>query len=411
MRTSETPLLKEAPSKNGRGEPLQLCLFLRAAILNVGALGAQFSKEYNRLLAIENRLGNSTFQPGVLASHVRQSVEKEILDILNCVLFQIELSVLSLQTPLDSLRSRLHSLEKELQVAEQERAVAKIALGEDLRATLQVLEGEAESLRQSSRRHLIEVVEHHLSSSDYPGNMEDVIQGALAEAITTYFNKALKDISRRLNLHVSRVLSSHQDDADRWPEHMLQTAARLFNIPYAAAADPTDLTMKRKPYWVLRNWIPVFPRIVPRNWIDRLLPSKLRKKRLTKRLFRQVEVLVSHNVENLRWALYQNIKNAFQRFASRMDERFLQVIVATRGTIEAACYIRHDCSKAIADRVERLISCETELEGLCVAIQSWASEHCPEWQTTSRTDLQSNNETGLRSNMDEFYKFKGSLHQ
>ena len=189
-------------------------------------------------------------------------------------------------------------------------------------------------------------------------------------------------MSGRFHLSVLETLSSRQAEADRLTEHLLETAARLFSVPCPAPTSFATFEMKRKPYWVLRKWVPIFPRIVPEYWIDRLLPAILRKKRLTKRLSRQIEALVSHNVENLRWAMYQNVKNAFRRFAVRLDQRFFQMIVATRGTITAACFFRRDYPEKITDHIAQLTSGEAQLESLREEIQSWAAEHRSSCEST-----------------------------
>ena len=102
---------------------------------------------------------------------------------------------------------------------------------------------------------------------------------------------------------------------------------------------------------------------------------KAPERRVTNRILRQIDALVAHNVENLRWAMYQNIRNAFQLFASAVDDRFLQAIVATRGTIEAACLARHDHDHKAGDHVARLESAEARLRNLRGEIRSWATKH------------------------------------
>jgi hypothetical protein len=108
----------------------------------------------------------------------------------------------------------------------------------------------------------------------------------------------------------------------------------------------------------------------------------------------QVEALASHNVENLRWALYQNVKNAFDRFALELEEYFLETIIYTRGTIEAACLTRSEHDQNTTDRLERLTSGEAELEGLREEIQSWATKRCFECESIAWSGIPLKPENG-----------------
>jgi GTPase SAR1 family protein len=316
---------------------------------------------------------------GKVAS-VRMSISKELADILQRILSQIRLTVRSLQLPLDSLKAQLHDLEKELEDIQRQRVLAKVALKGDLKRILRVLEREADFLRRTSRQYLNIVVEEHLSGIECSGNVEQMVQDALGEAIGKFFGNAWKDMALRFQLSVSRTLSCHWDRNEKLAYHVIQATARLVNAPGPDPSGYPKFEMKRKPYWVLRKWVPAFPRIVPEPWIDKLMPAKYRKRRLTNRLLVQVDSLVSHNVENLRWALYQNVRNAFRRFAAALDEKFLGIIVHTRGTIEAACYTRHDHPQKITGHIARLESGEARLQNLCEEIQSWVNGHHPSFR-------------------------------
>jgi hypothetical protein len=67
-----------------------------------------------------------------------------------------------------------------------------------------------------------------------------------------------------------------------------------------------------------------------------LFARELRKHRLQKRLYEEVDTLVTHNVENLRWATLRNLDDAFRRFSSTIDERLKETADAARGAMRAA---------------------------------------------------------------------------
>jgi hypothetical protein len=195
----------------------------------------------------------------------------------------------------------------------------------------------------------------------------------LASEVTELFDQALGKMTRRFDLHVAETLKPHQHRIDELIESVRRAAAELFDIPYRAPESSEAFEMKRKPYWVYRKWDPTLPVLIPEEVIDRLLPPGIRKKRLRKRLFSQIESLARYNVENLRWATLQNLDDAFRRFASRLDELLKETVSATHGAIEAAYLKRREHSESIVEDLARLESAMAELTKICEKIHGRSS--------------------------------------
>ena len=192
---------------------------------------------------------------------------------------------------------------------------------------------------------------------------------ALAEEVTTFFQDSAEEVSRGFGLHVTDTLRPHQERADELIELIRRAAAELFDIPYHAPESSEAFEMKRRPHWVLRKRVPNLPIVVPEEALDKLLPSGLRISRLKKRLSRQIDTLVRHNVENLRWATLQNLNDAFRRFGLTLDQRFQETIAATHGAIQAAYMKRKEHAEAIVEDVARLESAAETLTKICEEIQ------------------------------------------
>jgi hypothetical protein len=333
---------------------------------------------------------------------IHECTTSELIDILQGVLTQIRLTIQSLQMPLDLLRSQLHDLERELKDTERRRVLAKIALRKDLARTLREIETDARLLRQTSGEYLHKIVEDQLSNTESSGNREQIVQDALAVAVRKFFGDAWKEMACRFRLSVSETLLSHWDQAEGLADHLMQAAAQLFYVPRPTTPRRSDsFKVMHKPYWVLRKWVPAFPTFVPEHWIDKLLPARLRSRRLTNRLFTEVEDLASHNVENLRWPLCQNVKDAFHRFALELDEHFLETIIYTRGTIEAACFTRFDHNQNATYHLAQLVSGEAKLESLCDEIQSWLANQCLDCELPMGIPFPSKQEIGVQGNVSE----------
>jgi hypothetical protein len=193
----------------------------------------------------------------------------------------------------------------------------------------------------------------------------------LAEEVTSFFQTSADEVSRAFGLLVTETLRPHQQRADVLIESIRKAAAQLFDISYHAPDSSEAFEIKRRPYWVLRKRVPTLPIVVPEEVLDTLLPATLRIARLKKRLSRQIDALVRHNVENLRWATLQNLNDAFKRFALTLDQRLEETIEATHGAIQAAYVKRKEHAEAIADNLSRLDAATTELTRICSALKEY----------------------------------------
>jgi hypothetical protein len=315
------------------------------------------------LCEVENHLIG--FLVSEKANALREALGRKVRDVLENVVMKVRLGIRSLKMPLSDLEERLQVFQKELKNAEHQRLAAQDLLTGDRKRTLALLEERAEALRQTSAKHLKQVVDASFSAMKDGDVSEKVVLDALAEEVTSFFQTSADDVSGSFGLHVTDSLRPHQQRTDELIELIRRAAAELFDIPYHAPESSEAFEMKRRPHWVLRKRVPTLPIVVPEEALDKLLPSALRISRLKKRLSKQIDTLVHHNVENLRWATLQNLNDAFRRFGLTLDQRFEETIAATHGAIQAAYVKRKEHAEAIVDEVARLESAAVALTRVC----------------------------------------------
>ena len=68
----------------------------------------------------------------------------------------------------------------------------------------------------------------------------------------------------------------------------------------------------------------------------------------------RIDTLARRNVENVRWALRQNIDDTFRRFGSELDAQLAGMIAALHGATRWRSPSAEQRSPAIAAEVERL---------------------------------------------------------
>jgi GTP-binding protein EngB required for normal cell division len=282
---------------------------------------------------VENRLVH--FLAKEKAAALQQAISLKASDIIIDVQMRIQMMVHSLRMPMAQLEQRLGLFDQKLQEAEQQRTVAGDLLEGDRKRLESLLEDQAEGLRKKSRAFLEGIVQRHLVQSRDLHSLELKVQEEMANAIPAFFEHELGEVSRNFSLRVSEVFKSHQQRAGELIETMRKTASELFEVPYHSQDHALALETSRKPYWVQRQWDSTAAPIPP-GALDGLLPSRLQQRRLHKRLLQQIESLVRHNVENLRWATLQNLDRSFRRFSADLEERLQETVVSIRKTIQRA---------------------------------------------------------------------------
>lgn len=316
---------------------------------------------------VENHLVR--FLASEKADALCHALSRKARDVIEDTLLKLRLAIKSLQMPLEDLERRLQEFGAELKNAERERIAAQDLIAGDKRRSQEFLEKNADDLRKRAASHLQGLVDESFNTIKESETAEQEILDGLAKEIAAFFQTSAEEITRSFGIHVSETLRPHQQRADHLIELVRRTAAQLFDINYYAPDSSEAFEMKRRPHWVLRNAVPTLPLVVPDHLLDRLFPEKMRLPRVKKRVARQVEILVNHNVENLRWAILQNLNDAFGRFAFTLDERFQETIAATHGSIEAVYEKRRGHTAAIADEVARFESAAAELAKTCSELQ------------------------------------------
>jgi len=290
-----------------------------------------------------------------------QAVTKKAGDILADALMRIRLSVRSLQMPLEDLEKRLSIFREKLAELNQSKMVEIDILEGDKKRAHEFLEEHAEQLRRKTKTYLKGVVEETFSKLDPEQLTEEAIEKALADVIPGFFEHEMGKSTEIFKDKMRQMLSPHRQRLNHLIDSIRHTAAELFDIPCYEIETVQDFEMFRQPYWVSHRWFGSFRRI-PRGILSKLLPNGMRKNQLRKSAIEQIDELVMQNVENLRWAVFQNLDQSFIRFRSELNERFEQTLAATQGAIEAALEKRKKHSEQVAGELNRLSSALIRLE-------------------------------------------------
>jgi hypothetical protein len=159
------------------------------------------------------------------------------------------------------------------------------------------------------------------------------------------------------------ALLACQSRVDALVDRVRRAAAEIFDVPLSPYSGHESFVLGEDPYWVTESAsATLIPD--PSRLIDRLLPASLRRARLRARMVRQSGELVVRNAENLRWAIWRGLDDAFAKATARFEERLDDAIRATRDVIKDALVRRRDRSFAVKPEVDRLVRATAALGAL-----------------------------------------------
>jgi GTP-binding protein EngB required for normal cell division len=266
---------------------------------------------------------------------------REALDLL-----QTEQRALTM--PLDELQQSYQMFQQALVEARQQRQRMADLLAGDRRRALESLNERAAQLRQQAQEHLAAAALAALDEAPSVSDGETLAQQRLAAAVEPFFNQHQSSFSQAVDEEIRTVLRPYSEQANALVQAMRQRAADLFALTLAPI-DPDEFPIRRRePYWVRSSQMTGSALSPLTRAAERLLPAALQHQRAGARLHEIAQELATHNVENLRWAVHQNVEQLFLQFQAHLDEQWAETIEATEGALHAALMRRQQQSDEVA---------------------------------------------------------------
>jgi len=296
-------------------------------------------------------------------SALYKTIYQKASHILNDIIMRIRLALSALQMPLEDLESRLAVFTKNIQEIQQERITAKDILSGDRVRMHELLEKEAEKLRERARNYLQGIVREITDNNAGQNVNETAVQEVLSESITGFFEHEFGLMTEYFKAKRDEVLIGHQQRVDSLVDTIRKAASELFKIPCSHDDISKPLRIIQKPYWVTHKWSSsINP--VPQTLSDKFFSLKQRRVRSINRLMEQIDKLIVPNVENVRWSIFQTMEREFILFGNTLDIQFDDTVSATHGAIEDSLKKRKEHAEEIAGDVQRLNSILAKLEDI-----------------------------------------------
>jgi len=294
---------------------------------------------------------------------LRKAVSRQTCDILADIQRREQLTLRSLQMPLAELDQRIRRFEESLARIDEQRVVLMDRLDKEEQRLAKSVEKHADRLLPQSYQFFRGVVQ---SCCDRHGAdwSEEPTRQAIADAMPGFFEREFGAAHALCEQELREALLPYRRRADELVVSVHRAVQELFDVPFEPRQEEIALAKAERPYWRTHKWEFTGIGSIPKSWIDRLFPQRLRHARIRRRIMEQVEYLVTRNVGDLRWSTLENLKQSIQTFRDAMNENIRQAAESTRRAIDAARLRRTDDLATVAPEIARLESSVAELQGL-----------------------------------------------
>jgi small GTP-binding protein len=308
---------------------------------------------------------NLWYQSGLsaLSDHLFSFLTQEKTDVLHTAIRQraaalmqevsmhLALEIRSLELPMSDLEVKQELFKGKINEAMLQQRRSQDVLAGDHKRVIDWLEEWARDLIKKAEKDFMERSIILLEANGYnPAPVHDII----AEELPDYFEPELRALTSVYEKKVSLLLSEHQQQADVLIRSIISAAADLFAIPLHEIGEKKVWVLDHEPYWVSRTGWQTLVGSLTDGVFGKFLPLSLRKKGIIEDMRSNINRLVLHNTENIRWATMLNINKTFSRFTCEFNADMNRIIEATGGAVDATVEFRARHAEKTGERLSQV---------------------------------------------------------
>jgi len=287
-----------------------------------------------------------------------EAIRKKVYSLSQEALMRLNLTIKSLKMPAEQLEQKRALLEEKLKSVQEQKQVQKDLIEGDRKRVLENLEELVQELRNRAIPKLQMVINQTRAEKGIFD--EKFLQTKLEQIIPTLFEHEYGVLFRSLEERVKKVLNKHQQRGEQLIEEVRKIAIEIFEIPFSSWETLESFELEKNPHWVTHQWNCSFG-VPPLDWIELLLPRRIRDSKIQRKIEEQIDDLVCRNAENIRWSSLQIIQDSFRKFSEFLDQRFAEIISSISEALNFAYLKRREQAEAVAEQIRIFEKSEKQL--------------------------------------------------
>jgi hypothetical protein len=294
-----------------------------------------------------------------LRAVVRDATSARLGGLLDEIGSHLELERRLATMPLAELDRRAELFRQAVEEAARQRQAAQDLLAGDRRRTFERLEAEAAEARTRTRSALAEALARR--------GPDESVEAVLEREVPPLFERELGRATGIVESIAEQVLREHQRRADDLVRSVKEAASEVFGVELAAPEASEAFEMRREPYWVQHAW-QLSLHLAPPAPLESALPHALRERKRKAREQAAIEQVVTNNIENLRWALLQNLNDMFLIFGARLDRMLAEATEAIERALIDARERAVQQQESVGERETQILGWQERLGQLRAAL-------------------------------------------
>lgn len=279
------------------------------------------------------------------------SIRQRALGIMQETAMHLALEIRTLELPMTDLETKQGIFKAKIDEATLQQVRSQDVLTGDQKRMIEWLENWAQNLRIRAEEHFMEQATRLLEEYGYT---PDPVNAIIGDEMPDFFELELRALSTETEKRVSSLLNEHQHQADELIRSIRITAADLFAIPLHESGEKKVWILESEPYWVSRTGWQTLIGAMTGGMYAKLVPLAMRKKGILAEMRSNINRLILHNTENIRWATMQNINKTFSRFTGDFNADMTRIIEATEGAVDTTIEFRTRHAEEINDRLAQV---------------------------------------------------------
>ncbi|MCM8815171.1 MAG: dynamin family protein [Candidatus Omnitrophica bacterium] len=256
---------------------------------------------------------------------LEESLYIKLKNAISEALTTMEIEIKSLKMPGQELEEKLKLINQQLSGFEKEKNIILDSLEGERKRLHESLEDYCNEVSQKARIFLHGIAEENYGKAKDPYEFYEISKMSISKAIIEFFESENGNAVRFFDAKINEITEFYNKRINQMHNFIKHTISSVFEVDYNETGKTFVFEISNRPYWVTHIWMTGF-KPFGEEFLDNFLSVSRKMNRIMTRLKSQIDELVMHNVENLRWPIFQSIDRFFIKFKNFFEKYFSQML-------------------------------------------------------------------------------------
>ncbi len=278
---------------------------------------------------------------------LQAAIARKAAAAVNELIFQNHMALAALTAPIETLQAKIAEIGEATRKIEGEQAIVFDFLAAERRRHANRIDADAAVLRDCAIGDLHAVL-------NVQGELRrDAVFARITNRIEELFSRAYREVSEIQSQRLVETAGGITARLEPLLARVRQAASEALGVDFVAPVASLTLAARPALAWVQRPADSLSP-FAP-GFLDSFLPSAVRAKRVRRAMEREIERLVTINVERLRWELQRSTIEALRLFETDIATAFKTANGSVNDLIESIRRLREKSQSGIETQINSRI--------------------------------------------------------